>query len=202
MLPWVRLWNLKAVSMHKEITSSVLCYLEDIFYNFSYLTWFNQAAGLPLAAWLNSFLPSSTVKKKNHLKLVHYPFFFCWGKERGEMHLQMTNKQFCLKPIISLPGIWISTLHSFCCDPNQIYHPLLLNYTIRTRTTRQYSKPTSQAKAFVITEILILLYWFPTEELNYTFQRKSRTSLLTLWWPVWWKPSWIGKYSFSVSKHT
>lgn len=89
------------------------------------LTEFNKAPGLP---WLFISAKFYRKKKKTHLSSV---IAFRGGGGR-EMHLQMTNNL----PKAHHFSSWhlsIKSFHSFCHNPNQIYHPLLLNYIMRAR---------------------------------------------------------------------
>lgn len=131
------IWRLSPCTKKQQATFCVV-----IFGRFSttlviYLTWFHQAAGLPLAT---HFCQVLQLKKKKSLPVSSLPsLLFGVG---GKMHPQMTNNL----PKAHHFSSWhlnIKSFHSFYYDPNQIYHPLLPNYTMRTRKTRQYYKPMS-----------------------------------------------------------
>lgn len=110
-LPQVRLWNLKPVTMHKRITSRILRTLSTT--SVIYLTGFNQEPSLPLVIHLCQV--QQFKEKYNHLSSINCLFF--WRQRRDGTKWQT----ICLKPIISLLGLWTSSLYIlFWHDPNQI----------------------------------------------------------------------------------
>lgn len=89
------------------------------------LTEFNKAPGLP---WLFISAKFYREKKKNPSKFSNC---LSWGRRKRDA--SSNDKQFTQSPSFLFLASEHQVLSFFCHNPNQIYHPLLLNYITRAR---------------------------------------------------------------------